>query len=140
MVPVVGGVIGGGFDLVSTRIIASNAYKLFIEKSTDFETTDSDPNIIDAEVVRSSLENAERDIKDIFSVYSEDKDYVEHVKKVCDELDIPYRETKVQVFSFMSVRCDPVKLTQLALKLNEYGKYTISAVTTEDISTINSWK
>ena len=65
---------------------------------------------------------------------------VDTVKKTCDELDIPYRETKVQVFSFMSVRCDPVNLTQLALKLNEYGKYTISAVTTEDISTINSWK
>lgn len=31
MVPVVGGVIGGGFDVASTRIIAKNAKKVFIE-------------------------------------------------------------------------------------------------------------
>lgn len=30
-IPVVGGVIGGGFDLVETKIIANRAYKLFIE-------------------------------------------------------------------------------------------------------------
>lgn len=31
MVPVAGGVIGGGFDLVTTKIIAKNALKMFIE-------------------------------------------------------------------------------------------------------------
>ena len=30
-VPIVGGVIGGGFDLVETEIIANRAYKMFIE-------------------------------------------------------------------------------------------------------------
>ena len=30
-IPVVGGVIGGGFDLVETKVIANRAYKLFIE-------------------------------------------------------------------------------------------------------------
>lgn len=30
-VPIVGGVIGGGFDLVETKIIADRAYKMFIK-------------------------------------------------------------------------------------------------------------
>ena len=30
-VPLVGGIIGGGFDLVETKIIANRAYKLFID-------------------------------------------------------------------------------------------------------------
>lgn len=30
-VPVVGGVLGGGFDFAETRVIASRAYKMFIE-------------------------------------------------------------------------------------------------------------
>ena len=140
MVPVVGGVIGGGFDLMTTRVIAANAYKLFIEKSTDFETSDSEPDIADAEIVRTAAENAEADIKDIFNVYSEGKDYLEQTIKVCDEMDIPYRLTKVQAFNFISVKCDPVKLAQLAVRLNEYGAFTISAVTSDEVATINSWK
>ena len=32
-VPVVGGLIGGGFDFATTKIIADNAYKMFIKKS-----------------------------------------------------------------------------------------------------------
>ena len=32
-VPVVGGVIGGGFDFATTKIIADNAYKMFIKNS-----------------------------------------------------------------------------------------------------------
>ena len=32
-VPVVGGVIGGGFDFASTKIIADNAYNMFIKRS-----------------------------------------------------------------------------------------------------------
>lgn len=34
MVPLAGGVIGGGFDLVTTKIIAQNALKMFIETTT----------------------------------------------------------------------------------------------------------
>jgi len=30
-VPVVGGLVGGGFDFATTKIIANNAYKLFIK-------------------------------------------------------------------------------------------------------------
>lgn len=30
-VPVVGGIVGGGFDFATTKIIANNAYKLFIK-------------------------------------------------------------------------------------------------------------
>ena len=32
-VPVVGGVIGGGFDFATTKVIADNAYKMFIKNS-----------------------------------------------------------------------------------------------------------
>lgn len=32
LVPVVGGVIGGGFDLVETKVIANRAYKMFINR------------------------------------------------------------------------------------------------------------
>ena len=31
MIPVIGGVIGGGFDFVETKVIAKRAYKMFIE-------------------------------------------------------------------------------------------------------------
>jgi hypothetical protein len=39
-VPIVGGVIGGGFDFVETKIIANRAYKMFIEG--DFDSLSSD--------------------------------------------------------------------------------------------------
>ena len=43
MVPLAGGVIGGGFDLVTTNIIAQNALKMFIETSVEeSEWNDSD--------------------------------------------------------------------------------------------------
>ena len=44
MLPVVGAVVGGGFDLVETKIIANRAYKMFIENdfSTDDKNTDDD--------------------------------------------------------------------------------------------------
>ena len=32
-VPVVGGVIGGSFDFATTKIIANNAYKMFIDNN-----------------------------------------------------------------------------------------------------------
>lgn len=43
MVPLAGGVIGGGFDLVTTKIIAQNALKMFIETTAEgSEQNDSD--------------------------------------------------------------------------------------------------
>ena len=43
MVPLAGGVIGGGFDLVTTKIIAQNALKMFIETTAEgSEQSDSD--------------------------------------------------------------------------------------------------
>ena len=50
MIPVVGAVINGGFDLVETKLIANRAYKMFILKdfSVD-EDTEIDEEIIDAE-------------------------------------------------------------------------------------------
>lgn len=42
-VPVIGGVIGGGFDLVETEIIANRAYKMFIEGNFEvLSNTDSE--------------------------------------------------------------------------------------------------
>ena len=50
-VPIVGGLVGGGIDLVETKMIANRAYKLFIEgvweqkiddKSLEVEITDED--------------------------------------------------------------------------------------------------
>ena len=38
LVPVVGGVIGGGFDLVETKVIANREYKMFIKG--DFSSLD----------------------------------------------------------------------------------------------------
>ena len=35
-IPVVGGIIGGGFDLVETKIIANRAYKMFFEGELTF--------------------------------------------------------------------------------------------------------
>lgn len=48
LVPVVGGVIGGGFDLVETKVIANRAYKMFIKG--DFNNLDDkdDVNSINA--------------------------------------------------------------------------------------------
>ena len=52
-VPIVGGIIGGGFDLVETKIIADRAYKMFIngdlsvlssENCTDDEITENTAN------------------------------------------------------------------------------------------------
>lgn len=39
-VPVVGGVIGGGFDFVETKIIANRAYKMFIQGNLDASSSD----------------------------------------------------------------------------------------------------
>lgn len=40
MVPLAGGVIGGGFDLVTTKIIAQNALKMFVETVDEGEKQD----------------------------------------------------------------------------------------------------
>lgn len=43
-IPLVGGVIGGGFDLVETKIIADRAYKLFIKGDISVLSDDVDEN------------------------------------------------------------------------------------------------
>lgn len=43
-IPVVGGVIGGGFDLVETKVIANRAYKMFVKG--DFEVLSSNDEMI----------------------------------------------------------------------------------------------
>lgn len=54
-VPIIGGLISGGFDFTETKIIAKRAYKMFIEG--DFSTSsdeDEDYEVIDGvEVVES---------------------------------------------------------------------------------------
>jgi len=40
-VPIVGGIIGGGFDLVETKIIAKRAYKMFIEGDISVLSSDN---------------------------------------------------------------------------------------------------
>lgn len=47
MIPFVGAVVGGGFDLVEAKIIADRAYKFFIEN--DFSAGDKD-DFIDADI------------------------------------------------------------------------------------------
>lgn len=41
-IPIVGGVIGGGFDLVETKIIAARAYKMFIQGDFSLPTDSKD--------------------------------------------------------------------------------------------------
>lgn len=48
LVPGVGAVINGGFDLVETKIIADRAYKMFFEG--DFESNSDEINVIEVEV------------------------------------------------------------------------------------------
>ena len=55
MVPVVGGVIGGGFDFISTKIIADNACKLFI--GTQYK---EDQNVLHFESVNKAIINKMR--------------------------------------------------------------------------------
>lgn len=47
MVPVVGAVVGGGFDFVETKIIADRAYKMFIQG--DFSNDPKDRTVIEIE-------------------------------------------------------------------------------------------
>ena len=49
MVPVVGAVVGGGFDFVETKIIADRAYKMFIRN--DFSTDSKCKNVVDLDDV-----------------------------------------------------------------------------------------
>ena len=50
LVPVVGGVIGGGFDLVETKVIANRAYIMFIKGDLSAFNDKDDDNFIDAEI------------------------------------------------------------------------------------------
>lgn len=47
MVPVVGAVVGGGFDFIETKIIADRAYKMFIQG--DFSTDPNDKTVVEIE-------------------------------------------------------------------------------------------
>ena len=46
-VPIVGGVIGGGFDFAETKIIAKRAYKMFLEGDFDVPSGNDDESIVD---------------------------------------------------------------------------------------------
>ncbi len=50
MVPGVGAVIGGGLDLVETKVIANRAYKWFVEGDFTDEKTAEDENVVDVDV------------------------------------------------------------------------------------------
>lgn len=52
LVPVVGGVIGGGFDFAETKVIANRAYKMFIEGDLDISDESESFDIVD-EVIAS---------------------------------------------------------------------------------------
>ena len=66
-IPFLGGVIGGGFDFVETKVIAKRAYKMFIlndfstpektsDNSTEDDVIDIDPSEIEIEEVSDSVE------------------------------------------------------------------------------------
>lgn len=59
MVPLVGGLVGDGFDLVDTKVIANRAYKWFFEN--DFSCKDDKNNVDDEIIIEESdfAENAE---------------------------------------------------------------------------------
>ena len=44
-VPVVGGIIGGGFDFVETKAIANRAYKMFINGNFNVSPVDGEKNV-----------------------------------------------------------------------------------------------
>lgn len=46
-VPVVGGIIGGGFDFVETKVIANRAYNMFIKDNFDIFSNDDTGDIIE---------------------------------------------------------------------------------------------
>ena len=49
MIPVVGAVIGGGFDFTETRIIGARAFQEFMERNFDIKT--DEPIVIDDDVI-----------------------------------------------------------------------------------------
>lgn len=50
LVPVVGGVIGGGFDFAETRVIANRAYRMFIEGIFDISNASDNFDIVEEEI------------------------------------------------------------------------------------------
>lgn len=55
LVPVVGGVIGGGFDFAETKVIANRAYNMFIEGNLDISNESEDFDIVDEEMVNVEM-------------------------------------------------------------------------------------
>ena len=52
MLPLIGGVVGGGLDLVETKVIAARAYKMFIENDFSMpDAKDDDTEILEGEVI-----------------------------------------------------------------------------------------
>ena len=56
-VPVVGAVVGGGLDLVETKIIAARAYKWFIEGDLSKSKDESDVDCTDDDIIELSPED-----------------------------------------------------------------------------------
>ncbi len=58
-VPIVGGVISGGFDFAETKVIANRAYKMFILNDFSADKTTTDDGIIEIDVAEIVVENEE---------------------------------------------------------------------------------
>lgn len=88
VVPVIGGVIGGGTDIASTRIIGNNAYKLFIKNEVPTSETKDEKRIFDAEFVEVN----DIDCKTLQTALNEKNDVMldpyEEVKKLKELLDM----------------------------------------------------
>lgn len=63
MLPVIGGVIGGGMDVASTKVIGYNAYKVFIKN--EMPNNEDIQEIIDTEVNVVKEETQEDDIQEV---------------------------------------------------------------------------
>ena len=56
MVPLAGGLVGGGLDVVSTNIIANYSIKMFLaDKNSDYTSStsedDSDYDVVEVEII-----------------------------------------------------------------------------------------
>ena len=92
-VPVIGGVIGGGIDVASTRVIGNNAFKIFIKGEMPNEDDVEEDNIvetdyveiddIDCKVLNEALAHKDEIVKE-----ASDDDPYEKLKKMKELLDM----------------------------------------------------
>ena len=68
MVPVVGGIIGGGVDIAGTRVIGNNAYKLFIEQEL---------GPVEEDVLSNMTEEEQAEVAAIIETVDDDEDVIE---------------------------------------------------------------